>query len=127
MFTATALTVDNITGALKGIGWGTIGQYIFHLPNSKHREIAQQFSSADDRVRVGAMEWLLRDPLASWRRLIHQLYAWDVAEQADSILHYTEELTGMCMIKIMIYIALHHMICIENAQGRKSLVYIQWL
>ena len=59
-------------------------------------------------------EWLLRDPLASWRRLIDQLYVWGEAERTDSILHYTEELTGMYMTMIMIHTALHHMMH-ENA------------
>ena len=55
-------------------------------------------------------EWLLRDPLASWRRLIDQLYWQDEAERADSNLHYAEELTGMYMIMInIIHATLHHM------------------
>ena len=57
-----------------------------------------QFSSDDDRVRAGVREWLLRDPLASWRRIIDQLYIHNEAERADGILHYAEELTGMYMI-----------------------------
>jgi hypothetical protein len=61
-------------------------------------------------VRAGVREWLLRDPLASWRRIIDQLYIIrDKAERADSILHYAEELTGMYMIMIMIHTTLHHM------------------
>ena len=115
---ATALTVDNITSTLNGIGWETIGFYILNLPYSKYDEITKQFSSDDDRTRAAVREWLLRDPLASWRRLIDQLYFWGEAERADSILHYAEELTvtGMYMISIMIMIH-------TNAQGRKSLVY----
>ena len=66
----------------------------------------KQFSSADDRVRAAVREWLLRDPLASWRRVIEQLYVYEEVERADSILHYAEELTGMYMIMIMV---LHHM------------------
>ena len=54
-------------------------------------------------------EWLLRDPLASWRRLIHQLYDNYKAERADGILHYAEELTGMYMIMIMIHTTIHYM------------------
>ena len=88
----TALTVDNITNTLDGIRWGTIVQYILRLPDSKYNEITEQFCSDDDRVRAGVREWLLRDPLASWRRLIDHLYR---------ILHYIEELTGMYMIMIM--------------------------
>ena len=72
-------------------------------------------------MRAGVREWLLRDPLASWRRLIDQLYVNSEAERADSILHYAEELTGMSMIMIMIHTTLH---CMENAQGRKSLAMV---
>ena len=69
----------------------------------------KQFSSDDDRTRGAVREWLLRDPLASWRRLIEHLYFRNEAERADNILHYAEELTGMYMIMIMIHTTLHHM------------------
>ena len=106
---ATALTVDNITSALNGIDWRIIGQLILKLPDSKYDEIMKQFSGADDRVRAAVREWLLHDPLASWRRLIDQLYDEDEAERADSILHYAEKLTGVYMKMIMIHTTLHHM------------------
>ena len=107
---ATALTVDNITSTLNGIldRW-TIGYNILRLPLSKYHEITKQFFKKDDRMRAAAREWLLRDPLASWRRLINQIYIYDKVERADSILHYAEELTGMYMIMIMIHTTLHHM------------------
>ena len=54
-------------------------------------------------------KWLLRDPLASWRRVIEMLHIQNEAERADSILHYAEELTGMYMIMIMIHTILHRM------------------
>ena len=101
--------MNNITNTLNGISWWTIGIGILRLPDSKFDEITKQFSSDADRVRAGVREWLLRDPLASWRRLIRRLYIQDKADQADSILHYTEELTGMYMIMIMIHTTLHHM------------------
>ena len=60
-------------------------------------------------------EWLLRDPLASWRRIIEQLYKMELLETkyrtlGDSILHYTEELTGMYMTlnhNVMIHKKIH--------------------
>ena len=89
-----------------------IGQYILRLLKSKCDEIQRQFSSDEERISAGVREWLLRDPLASWRRLINQLYS-RVQDKchtlADSILHYAEELTGMYMIMIMIHTTLHHM------------------
>ena len=82
---------------------------MLHLPQSKYKEIERQFSSHAGRVSAGVREWLLRNPLASWRGLISRLYILDKADHADSILHYTEELTGMYMIMIMIHTTLHHM------------------
>ena len=82
---------------------------ILDLPRSKHTEIQRQFSSREERISAGVREWLLRDPLASWRRLIDRLYAMNEEDRADSILHYSEELTGMYMIMIMIHTTLHHM------------------
>ena len=105
---ATALTVDNITSNLNGIDWWKIGRDVLRLPKSKFNEITKQFSGDDDRLRAGVREWLLRDPLASWRRLIDMLYHYNEAERADSILYYTEELIGMYMIMIMIHITLHN-------------------
>ena len=101
--------MNNVTTILRGIRWKRIGIWIFCLPDSKLDEIEEQFSSDDDRVRAGVREWLLCDPIASWRRLIDQLYREGEAEQADSIVHYSEELTGMYMIMIMIHTTLHHM------------------
>ena len=71
---------------------------IFQLPQPKYKEITEQFPTDDERVAAAAREWLLRDPLASWRRIIDQLYFYGEGDRADSILHYTEELTGMYRI-----------------------------
>ena len=90
--------------------WWIIGLDILDFPWSKYNEIKEQFSSDDERISAGVREWLLRDPMASWRRLIFQLYLNDKADLADSILHYAEELTGMYMIMIMIQTTLYHMI-----------------
>ena len=63
-------------------------------------------------------EWLLRDPLASWRRIIDELYKMELLDAkyrtlGDSILHYAEELTGM-------YMTLNHMI-------HTSSNFLQWV
>ena len=80
-----------------------IGIDILDLSGSKYNEIERQFSSDAERVSAGVREWLLQDPLASWRRLINQLYLEELKDRADSILHYAEELTGMYMIMILHY------------------------
>ena len=101
-FDATALTVKNITNTLAGIDWWTIGYHILHFPSSKYYEIQARCPTDEERVAAAVREWLLRDPLASWRRIIDQLYLQRRDTLADSILHYAEELTGMYMI-IMIH------------------------
>ena len=70
-------------------------------------------------------EWLLRDPLASWRRLIDMLYHYNKAERANSILHYAEELIGMYMIMIMIHITLHHIMHGKCTRESLNIISIQ--
>ena len=109
--TTTALTVSNVTTALAGIPWRTIGEDVLGLPGSKCAEISSQCSTDEERVGAVVREWMLRDPLASWRRICDQIYNmsdWSVDEAvddavddavADRILHYAEDLTGMyCII-----------------------------
>ena len=95
LFNAAALTVSNITSTLAG-GWSTsdIGKFTLHLPVSKCDEISSQCSTDEERTAALVREWLLRDPLASWRRIIDNLYNWRYDTQGDSIVHYAEELTG---------------------------------
>ena len=99
-FNATALTITNITNTL-GLDWWTIGFHILRLPDSKRDEIEKQFSSDEERVEAAVRKWLLRDFLASWRRLIDQLYDDHKFDRADSILHYAEKLTGMYVIIVI--------------------------
>ena len=102
---ATALTVSNITTALAGIDWKDIGVYILRLPESKCDEISSQCSTDEERVGALVREWMLHDPLASWRRIIHELHGHSVFDEkhtlGDSILHYAEELTGKNMHEIL--------------------------
>ena len=103
--TATALTVSNITTALAGIPWRTIGKDILRLPRSKRDEISSQCSTDEERVGALVREWMLCDPLASWRRIIHELHEYSVSRKehtlGDSMLHYAEELTGKNMHEIL--------------------------
>jgi hypothetical protein len=53
-------------------------------------------------------EWLLRDPLASWRRIICGLHYCGASTKehslGDSLIHYAdhEELTGECVSLLMV-------------------------
>ena len=67
-------------------------------------ELQSAHHSTDEQEAAVVRYWLLRDPLASWRRIIHQLDLWagyygysygHYSDIADRIRHYAEELTGM--------------------------------
>ena len=90
----TALTVNNIIEAIQGLDWRKFGRTLY-IPDSKLDEISQEYVTDKQRETAVVRYWLLRDPLASWRRIIHELYLDDEEEQADRIHHYAEELTGM--------------------------------
>ena len=64
-------------------------------------ELQSAHHSTDEQEAAVVRYWLLRDPLASWRRIIYQLDEWagygygHYSDIADRIRHYAEELTGM--------------------------------
>ena len=88
------LTVDNIRKALHGICWHKVGGMLF-IPNSKLREIEGEYRSDEEREVAVIRYWILRDPFASWRRIIQQLENWEKHDHAITLYHYSEELTGM--------------------------------
>ena len=88
------LTVDNVRKALHGIRWRKVGVMLF-IPDPKLRGIAREYRS-DEECEVAVIRyWILRDPFASWRRIIQQLEKWEEYDHAIRIRHYSEELTGM--------------------------------
>ena len=99
---AVVLTISNITSTLAGIPWRDIGLCILRLPVSKYDEISQ-CSTDEERTAALVREWLLRDPLASWRRIIRELHTFMYYTSSgehflgDTIVHYAEELTGKCV------------------------------
>ena len=87
-----------------------VGDYdntnIIGIPPDKLNEIKADHHSTDEQEVAAVRYWLLRDPLASWRKIIYQLDAWaglpgygHYSDIADRIRHYAEELTGMCLIQ----------------------------
>ena len=79
------------------------GTNILGIPRRKLDEIWADHHSTDEQEVAVVRYWLLRDPLASWKRIIYQLDDWaDLSDYghysyiADRIRHYAEELTGMC-------------------------------
>ena len=67
------------------------------IPMTVLDDIERDYSSDEERLRSGVRYWLLRDPYASWRRLIGQLYIGkDFCGVGDTLVQkgYAEELSG---------------------------------
>ena len=100
---ATALTVNNIVQELRGVDLFEIilGETILGIHEDQLAELQSAHHSTDEQEAAVVRYWLLRDPLASWRRIILQLDEWagygygHYSDIADRIRHYAEELTGM--------------------------------
>ena len=88
------LTVDNVRKALHGIPWHEVGGMLF-IPDSKLSEIEEEYRIDEERKVVVIRYWILRDPFASWRKIIQQLEYGRKHDHAIRIHHYSEELTGM--------------------------------
>ena len=69
---ATALTVNNIVQELRGVDIATI----LGIPDDQLAELRSAHHSTDEQEAAVVRYWLLRDPLASWRRIIRQLDRW---------------------------------------------------
>ena len=96
---AAGLTIDNVRKTLHGIPWREVGRMLF-IPYSKRREIDLEYPS-DEECQVAVIRyWILRDPFASWRRIIEQLEDWGKHDYSIRIRQYSEELTGMGMTHI---------------------------
>ena len=94
-----------MVAVLEGLTLESVGKLLF-IPDTKLAAIKGEFTTDKERLRAVVMYWLLRDPLASWRRLISQLdhyyspYLYSEAAAAvagataNSIRNYAEKLTG---------------------------------
>ena len=114
---AAGLTIDNVRKALQGIHWHEVGRMLC-IPVSKLQEIDQEYPT-DDQCEVAVMRyWTLRDPYASWRRMIEYLECEKKNDQADRIRHYAEELTGIRMTYLHVHVHIHATInvwvCVEG-------------
>ena len=88
------LTVDNVRKALHGMRWREVGRMLL-IPFSKLSEIEEEYHSDEEREVAVIRHWILRDPFASWRRIIERLEDREKYDHAIRIHHYSEELTGM--------------------------------
>ena len=106
---AKALTVENIRRAVQGLDLITL-YCLLWIPFSKQGEISRGCQTDSEREAAVIRYWLTMDPLASYRRLINQLYEYGELDRADRIRHYAEELTGMYTtwcVYMYIYVRVH--------------------
>ena len=96
---AAGLTIDNVRKTLHGIHLHVVG-VMLSIPPSKLREIEQEYPSDEEREVAVIRYWILRDPFASWRRIMERLEWTGKRDYSNRIRHYSEELTGMGMTHI---------------------------
>ena len=94
--------MENVVAVLEGLTLESVCDMLF-IPDTKLEAIKGEFTTDKEHLRAAVMYWLLRDPSASWRRLILQLdhyssrgvsKATAAAAIANSISNYAEKLTG---------------------------------
>ena len=90
---AAGLTINNVRKALHGIHWREVSEML-RIPYSKLDEIEGEYPSDEEHEVAVIRYWILRDPFASWRRIIERLEDWRKHDHAITLHHYSEELTG---------------------------------
>ena len=86
LFPAPPLSVENVMAVLEALPWRRVGDQL-RVPYSKLHAIASENSTDRQRLAAVIRYWILRDPYASWRSLIHMLdnhvYFYDYDEDSD--------------------------------------------
>ena len=93
---APPLSVDVVATALESLTrwWRDLGKNALYIPDTVLDGFKSEYSSDAERLRGAVRYWLLRDPLASWRKLIHELDDWPgdkFCEVADAIRNNAEK------------------------------------
>ena len=78
---------------LETLPWRKVGNMLF-VPYSKLDAIGADHTTDEGKKGAVIRYWLLRDPYASWRRLIDMLDREDKFDMADQIRNYAEKQTG---------------------------------
>lgn len=73
-----------------------LNRNVLGVPSYKLEEIKAEYTSTDQQETEIVKIWMQCDPVASWRKIIHQLDLWKFDDIADKIRHYAEVLAGMC-------------------------------
>lgn len=93
MSATVGLTVKNVRMALRGVSWRKVGEMLF-IPSSRLNVIAEECNSEEQCEAAVIRYWIIRDPFASWRRIVQRLDRVREHDVADNLRHYTEELNG---------------------------------
>lgn len=88
--------------------WRDIGDRRLDIPEKVLDGFESEYSSDAERFKAAIRYWLLRDPLASWRKLIFELDCEDIddggdfREVADNIRSYAEKQPGQPWVDIIV-------------------------
>ena len=94
LFVAPPLSVKNVVAVINMLPWWNVGEYHLRVPRSKLDAINAECDTDEERLVAIVRYWLLNDPNASWRKLIHQFDQYGNSDTADRIRKYAEKLTG---------------------------------
>ena len=78
---------------LETLPWSEVGDMLY-VPKSKLDAIDADHTTEKGKKEAVIEYWLLKDPSASWRRLIYTLDKLDKIDVADQIRNYAEKQTG---------------------------------
>ena len=90
---APPLSIDNVIRALKSLTeqWRDVGEWL-HIPIAAMNVMESECSTLSQCLRSVIRYWLLKDSLASWRRLIWLLdWEKDFHGVTDRIRHKAEQ------------------------------------
>ena len=96
---APPLSMNIVADSLESLThrWQDVGSSDLHIPYTVLDSIQSEHSSNAEQLQASVRYWLLHDPLASWRRLVHQLDGWsekDFRTVVDGIRNNAEKLQG---------------------------------
>lgn len=74
--------------------WRDVGEHYLHVPVSKLNTIESEYSTDEERLAAVVRHWVLWDPYASWRRLMHRLYCENKSDMIEKIKNYAEKQPG---------------------------------
>ena len=78
------------------VKWEEVGG-VLDVPRATREAIRSENSTDAERLHAIVIFWLMKDPDASWRRLIWRFDcsdSYDVRPRADSIRNYAEKVSG---------------------------------